>query len=104
MELTINWTRLARKKLRSIYKYYKKKAGISIAEKIVDGIIDESIRLCYSPEIGQLEPLLSERNESCRYIVHSNYKIVYWIKNDTSSIEILNVFDTRQNPNKIGES
>ena len=103
MELIINWTPLARKKLRTIYRYYKKKANKITAEKIVNGIVDESIRLTHSPNIGQLELLLTERKEVYRYLVYSNYKIIYWIKKDTNSIEISNVFDTRQNPNKIVE-
>ena len=104
MELIINWTPLARKKLRDIYRYYKKKANIIVAERIVNGIVDESIRLSHSPKIGQSEILLTGRKEAYRYLIYSNYKIIYWIKEDTNSIEISNVFDTRQNPNRIVET
>lgn len=42
MELTINFTPLAKEKLKDIYDYYKLKANIKVAKKLVDGIIDKT--------------------------------------------------------------
>ena len=101
MELTINWTPLAKEKVKDIYDYYKLKANIKVAKKLVDGIIDKTDILIKSPKIGQNEPLLSDRKVEYRYLVFKNYKIIYWIYSENNSIEISNVFDTRQNPIKM---
>ena len=101
MELTINFTPLAKEKLTDIYDYYKLKANVKVANKLVNGIIDRTDILVKSPEIGQHELLLSDRQVEYRYLVFKNYKIIYWIYLDNNSIEISNIFDTRQNPIKV---
>jgi hypothetical protein len=52
-------------------------------------------------DIGQREALLLDRKEEFRYLVHSNYKIIYWVNKDKNRIEITDIFDTRQSPAKI---
>lgn len=101
MELTINWTPLAKEKLIDIFQFYKNKASDNVAEKLVNGIIDKTIILIKSPEVGQYEPLLSDKKVKYRYLIFKNYKIIYWIYSDNNSIEISNVFDSRQNPVKM---
>jgi hypothetical protein len=54
--------------------------------------------------IGQIEELLIDREQSFRYLVHKNYKIIYWINLIKNRIEIVDVFDTRQNPEKIKDN
>jgi len=41
------------------------------------------------------------RNREYRYLVYKNYKIIYWINTAKNRIDIIDVFDTRQNPVKI---
>lgn len=101
MELEIYWTRFAQDKLDDIYNYYEIKASRSIAKKLVAGIIDQTIELGGNPNIGQKEELLLTRPEGFRYLVFKNYKIIYWINKTQNRIDIINVFDTRQNPVKI---
>ncbi len=101
MELEVYWLELAENKLDDIYSYFSLKAGKRIAKKLVNGIVDSTIALKYQPELGQIESELSHRNEGFRYLVYKNYKIVYWINREAGRIEIANVFDTRQNPEKI---
>lgn len=101
MELAIYWSRLAEEKLEDIFNYYKQKAGIKTAQKIIKGIIDRTEGLQHNPEIGVKEELLDERIQDFRYLIYTNYKIIYWLNQTKSRIEIANVFDTRQNPTKI---
>jgi plasmid stabilization system protein ParE len=101
MELTVYWTRFAENKLDDIFKYYVAKASTQIARKLIFGIIDKTIGLDKNPQIGQKEELLSGRPQNFRYLVYKNYKIVYWINKNKKRIDIVNVFDTRQNPVKI---
>ena len=101
MELTVYWTRLAEDKLDDIYDYFESKAGIRIAQKLIIGIIDKTVGLDKNPHIGQKEELLSDRHQNFRYLVFKNYKIIYWINQNKKRIDIVNVFDTRQNPLKM---
>jgi plasmid stabilization system protein ParE len=71
---------------------------------LVEGIIDATIILEKNPKIGQKEELLSNRPQNFRYLVFKNYKIVYWINTTKNRIEIVHVFDCRQNPMKMAVS
>lgn len=99
MDLRVFWTDTAIFQLEDIFKYYKDKAGIKIARKLVKQIIDRTIQLEKNPDSGHIEPLLSERKFIYRYLVEGNYKIIYW-KQD-NYINIATVFDCRQNPGKM---
>jgi plasmid stabilization system protein ParE len=104
MELTVFWTRFAENKLNDIFEYYESNAGIRIAGKLVNGIIDSTINLSKNPYVGQIEELLANRPNHFRYLVYKNYKIIYWINKDKNRIEIANIFDCRQNPDKLGDN
>ena len=104
MELEVYWTQFAEDKLEDIFHYYSVKASFKIAKSLVFGIVDKTIDLGKNPKIGEKEALLSERTEEFRYLIHKNYKIVYWINLYDNRIEIANVFDCRQNPEKIKEA
>ena len=104
MDLAIYWTDFAKKELRKIFNYHKDKASLNIARKIVNSIYETTEALKTNPEIGQKEELLLERPQGFRYLVHTNYKIIYWINIENQRLEITDVFDTRQNPTKISRN
>lgn len=104
MELEVYWLELAENKLEDIYIYYSVKASERAAKKLINGIVDSTIGIEKQPEIGQIEISLEHRKQEFRYLVFKNYKIVYWINYDFRRIEITNVFDTRQDPQKIKET
>ncbi len=99
--LTVYWTRFAENIINDIYYYYEIKAGISVAQKLINGIIDRTIGLEKNPYIGPKENLLKEREQEFRYLVFKSYKIIYWVHLKKNRIEIVNIFDTRRNPEKI---
>lgn len=101
MELRVFWTDTARFQLEDIFNYYKDKASIRVAIKLVKQIIDRTIQLEKNPNSGPKEPLLFKRKFEYRYLVEGNYKIIYW-KQD-NYIKIATVFDCRHNPEKIKE-
>ena len=103
MELTVYWTQFAEDKLEDIFTYYSDKASLRIAQKLINEIIDKSIELEKNPLIGQKEILLADRIQEFRYLVYKNYKIIYWVNFGKKRIEIINVFDCRQNTQKINE-
>jgi len=99
MELKVFWTDTARFQLEDIFDYYKEKANVKVARKLVKKIIDRTIQLEKNPKSGTKEPLLYKRKFEYRYLVEGNYKIIYWIKENY--INIATVFDCRQNPEKM---
>lgn len=101
MGLAIYWSQFAITKLEEIYSYCRFKAGTTIAQNIVNGILDCTIDLDKNPEIGQVEIALEDEYREFRYLIYTNYKIIYFINRRTDRIVIANVFDTRQNPDKI---
>ena len=102
MEITVYWSQFAEDKLNDIFNYYKLKASYKIAQNLINGIIDKTINLGKNPQIGQIENLLIERNQEFRYLVYKNYKIIYWTNKQYNRVEIANIFDCRQNPEKMG--
>jgi plasmid stabilization system protein ParE len=101
MELEVYWTQFAEDKLTDIFEYYNFNAGVKVAQKLVNGIIDESLKLSKNPFIGQKEDFLIDRIQEYRYLVFKNYKIIYWVDEINKMILVSHVFDTRQNPIKI---
>ena len=99
MEIRIEWSELSEKQLKDIFDYYSLEVSSRIARKIINRIIDRVSILKSNPLAGPKEELLSGYPEDFRYLVESNYKIIYWqIEN---LITIASVFDCRQNPQKI---
>jgi len=101
MALKIYWTDFAKAELQKIFDYHLLRAGERNTDRLIDGIIQEVEPLSNQPLIGQIEELLSHRTETFRYLVHHNYKIVYWFNREKKQVEIVDVFDTRQNPTKM---
>ncbi|WP_009035606.1 type II toxin-antitoxin system RelE/ParE family toxin [Indibacter alkaliphilus] len=104
MALEVYWLELAENKLEDIYGYYSIRASKRVAEKLVNGIVDSTIKLKNQPEVGPIELSLEKRPQKFRYLIYKNYKIVYWINKEFNRVEIANVFDTRLNPDKINET
>lgn len=101
MRFNVFWTRFAELKLDDIFNFYKSSANKLIALKIINRIIDKSLLLENFPLCGQKEDLLNSSSKDFRYLVSKNFKIIYWINHNKQRIEIVNVFDARQNPKNI---
>ena len=98
--MKVLWTEFAESQLDSIYDYIQTNNQRAAAE-IYNDIIDESAMLARFPRMAAIEPLLTEFPEEYRsLIVRRNYKVVYYIDNETI-IYVVAVFDCRQNPEKL---
>lgn len=101
MEMKVDWTIYATKKVEEIFNYYLEKVNFRTAQNITQAIIKKTEDLEKNPFLGPPEDLLQNFKKDFRYLVSGNYKIIYLVK--SNSIDIVNVFDTRQNPTKIKE-
>ncbi|MGY5845994.1 type II toxin-antitoxin system RelE/ParE family toxin [Salegentibacter sp. HM20] len=100
--MEIFWTDFAIQNLKEIIDYHNKVAGPSVSIKIQTDIFTAVKHLIKNPEMGVIEPYLKGFPVIYRYILSKNYKIIYRIEN--RKIFITDIFDTRQNPNKISRS
>lgn len=99
MEVKVLWSDTSLVQLQEIFDYYSFKESPTVASKIVKGIVKKSILLESNPLIGVKEPLLVDRPFEYRFIVETNYKIIYRFYDKIA--RIVSVFDCRQNPKKI---
>ena len=101
MELKLNWTQYSKNELRKIFLYYKSKSNLKTAKNIVEEISSQVIILEKFPYVGQKEELLIDRKQDFYYFLHSNYKIIYYVDLEINLVEIVDIFDCRQEPLKI---
>jgi toxin ParE1/3/4 len=93
------WTNFAISELKNIYLYYRMVASEKVADKMRKSIFESTRRLSKQPLIGATEENLVGLKQGHRYLVEGNYKIVYRVLHD--NIYITDVFDCRQNPQKM---
>lgn len=99
--MEIIWSEFAEKQLDGIFQYYNQNAGTRIAKKLIRSLLNEPKKLIKSPYIGQIENLLQKRDNTYRFLIFKNYKIIYSVDHEKGFIKVADVFDTRQNPEKI---
>ncbi|HPS27282.1 MAG TPA: type II toxin-antitoxin system RelE/ParE family toxin [Bacteroidales bacterium] len=97
--MKIIWTHEALEETRLIYNYYKLTASLRVAKSIKNKIFASVKNLQSHPRKGQIEELLLHKKGEYRYLVSSNYKVVY--KLTEKEIYILKVFDSRRNPEAL---
>ena len=93
--------RFCKLELQGIFDYYHQNASLSVARKLVSGIVIESKKISKNPEGGQKEGILLQFGFDYRYTVYKNYKIVYLIDRNRGRIEIHDVLDIPQHPHKL---
>lgn len=101
MDFSILLSANAKIRLLEIIEYYDSVNSLSYGKKLVRELIKETKRLHSTPYTGQKEPLLIKRQSIYRYLIFKNYKILYSVNKQTSTVLIADVFDTRQNPDKL---
>lgn len=97
--MKVFWTKFALNSLSEIFEYYKENVSIVIALNIKESILTCTRQLEKQPLSGTTEELLYELGEGHRYLLRGNYKIIYKIQ--SNKVYITDVFDCRQNPDKI---
>jgi|SRR6185436_18941750 len=99
-DFSIHWTPFALERLDEIFEYIKHEAkSITPAQKFIQKILERSDQLKRFPLSGAKEPLLIETGQESRYLVISDFKIIYQIEN--KDVIITDVFHTKQNPEKL---
>lgn len=100
--MKVTWTIPAKFYLKEIFSYYRKVAGIAVGRKIRSTLIRAAGNLKDNPALGIIEEKLELDGHIFRSLIASHYKIIYRIDGDF--IFIVDVFDTRQSPEKMSRS
>lgn len=101
MKWNVIWSNFSEQQLDEIFEYFVENIGKPTAQKIIFTILIDVEKLETNPFIGQDEELLLNRKFKYRYLVSTNYKIIYSIDEENGYVKIADIFDTRQNPKKI---
>ena len=96
MKSKIIWSKKSKTSLIEIKEYFTENASPRIANRLVKEIINKAQLLL----AGQKDPFLEFKNQDFRYLIFKNYKLVYRVENQ-DLIKIYEVFDCRQDPEKI---
>jgi len=99
MEMKIVWTDKAKFHLKRIHLFYLESASFTVADSIVNGLIDRVTNLKFNPEMGSKEPSLLQHKEGYRFLVEGNYKIIYWIDHQELIVSV--IFDCRRDPKSL---
>lgn len=97
--MKIIWSEFASNAAKEIYLYRKLMVSEKVALTIKSNIFSSVKQIIKHPRSGQTESTLEVMKEGHRYLVSGNYKIIY--KEVNEGILITDVFDTRQDPQKI---
>ena len=87
---------MPKSEVKVVFNYLKRTENISFAKKFVSEILLEPNILSLFPELGQIEENLIHSSKEYRYLIYKNHKIIYWINLEKNQIEIMDVFDCRQ--------
>jgi plasmid stabilization system protein ParE len=97
--VAVDWSDNAIDDLQNIHDFiaqYSKNRAQKIVERVFERI---TILESGFVRIGQVEELLQDTEFEYRYLVEDVYKIIYRLVE--SRVEIVKIFDVRQNPEKL---
>jgi plasmid stabilization system protein ParE len=94
---------LAKSRLKQTYEYYAENVSVNIARKITRNILDSIQLLRKNPELGKVEetPEGVETYQELRCLIEGDYKIIYRILEMYNTIEIITIFYTFRDPDKM---
>lgn len=92
------WTSRATKDLEKITRFYGNLYGFAKAREIITELRESTAILGRAPGIGEVDEAFSHLKRNYRKLINQHCKITY--REGRTTIYVLRVFDTRQNPNK----
>ena len=103
--MKIIWSSLAKSRLKQTYEYYAENVSVKVAKNITQNILDSISLLKNNPFLGKVEkaPKGVETYRELRCLVEGDYKIVYRVMDMYDYIDIVTIFYTYRDPDKILE-
>jgi toxin ParE1/3/4 len=103
--MKIIWSSLAKSRLKQVYEYYAENVSVKVAKTITQNILDSIRLLKKNPQLGKVEgtPKGIESYQELRCLIEGDYKIVYRVMEIYDAIDLVTIFYTYRDPNKILE-
>ena len=103
--MKIIWSSLAKSRLKQVYEYYAENVSVKVAKNITQNILDSISLLKNNPMLGKVEetPKGIETYRELRCLVEGDYKIVYRVMDMYDYIDLVTIFYTYRDPDKILE-
>lgn len=100
--MTFEWKKKAEAELTKTSIYCLEQFGKRTAEKFIDAIDKHVKQLVQFPERGFPEPLLADRRKKYRSVlVYEHFKLVYYYDERKDIIYIVDLWDTRREPQSL---
>ncbi|MCB9361642.1 MAG: type II toxin-antitoxin system RelE/ParE family toxin [Flavobacteriales bacterium] len=97
--MKIKFTKQSLISLKESLDFISKEVSFEKLKRIRDEVLDSTDILITHPKLGKKEEYLTHLKLGHRSIIEGNYKIIYKIEKEV--IYITDIFDTRQNPEKM---
>jgi plasmid stabilization system protein ParE len=97
--MRVRFTQTSRNRLKEIYQYYLDKSQREAGRKIGAKIRATIKRLIDFPYLGPEDEFSKSLGLEHRYLIEGHYKIIYRIVDN--EILVVEIFDTRQDPDKM---
>jgi plasmid stabilization system protein ParE len=99
--MKIYWTHKADARIDEIFDFYNERSPKVAREILID--IKRAVEpLVKFPQMAAIEPILSDLSISFRSLVVRNiYKIIYYVDEKNETINIVTVWDCRQDNKKL---
>jgi plasmid stabilization system protein ParE len=105
MVMKVIWSSLAKSRLKQVYGYYAEKVSVKVAKSITQSILDSIRLLRKNPQLGKVEetPEGLETYRELRCLIEGDYKIVYRVMDMYDAIDLVTIFYTYRDPDKMLE-
>lgn len=98
--MKVVWMSLPKRQVREVAKYIRKEFGNKVKDDFMHEVREASRLIARSPNVGIVEPLLTDRPVMYRsYVVNRLNKIVYSVVDD--HIEVAAFWDVRRDPGTL---
>ena len=98
--MRVSWSTQAAEALRDTTSYVRREFGIIAKQKLLTEVREVIGLLPSNPYIGKIEHLLQNASVVYRsFVINKLNKIVYYVNEETDTIEIAALWDTRREPN-----
>lgn len=98
--MRVSWSIQAAEALRDTTAYVRREFGAIAKQKLLTEVREVVGLLPSNPYMGKIEPLLQNASVAYRsFVINKLNKIIYFVNEETDTIEIAALWDTRREPN-----
>lgn len=94
-------TNKARQHINDIFRYLEENVSETTALNVAEGIAEEIQKLEKLPMGRPIVHEISDENETYRFILKWKYKIIFFVNEKNTTVEVVAVTHSSQDPNRL---